>query len=286
MSQSREALNATLRALSLDAGITEQASWKMIEEAPPDLRDMGVVYERVNQHLASALKRAPFSIRHVTGEARVLVDPAHRRILRDAHEKGERSAVACFFETAGPPTAWDFVALQHRDWGLYKWLDLVDLLELAARQVICISKLPQAEDVHFSVFGDSLVLLQEPHHHSTHKKWVWYIESPMFADLLRERLEQLFARTVAIEPRSFDQLLDWLHEFETFEVLTEIAETEDLSDEEGDIARKIDVSGVGPRPDSIHSRLVSLGFADPERVRLTRLGREWFDQVSADARGS
>jgi hypothetical protein len=281
---SREALANTLNALGVDTSIAETGDWKMIEQAPPDLEDMGETYERVNDHLDSALKRRPLSIRHVTGEARALVDPAHRRILRKVHERGEQAAIASFFETEEAPTARDFVEQQHRHWGRLKWLDLIDVLELSANRTISISRLPASEDVHFSVFGDALVLLQQPHHHPTHKKWVWYVESRELADRLRGRLDQLFASSVPVDPESFDRLLNWLHEYETFEVLTEIAGTEDLGDEEddGDTPGE-DVLGTGPQPDSIHAGLVALGLAEPERIGLTQLGREWFDQVVGDA---
>jgi hypothetical protein len=297
MTDSGAAMNRTLTAMGMGGATVRQRDWKVIAEAPPHNRDMAVTYQCVNDHLASRLKRRSLTVHHITGEARALVDPAHRQVLRGACARGETSAIACSFESSDAPSAWDFVAHQHKHWGRFEWFDLIDILALAAHPVVRIYRLPEPEDVHFSIFGDRLVLLQEPHHHPTEEKWVWFLESRALAAALRPRLEQLFARAVPIEPAEFDEILDWLHEYETFEALAELVEGSGAdqgaidADPAADLpARAVDgaasdVTTVGRDRGATCTRLVALGFVEPGGLALTARGRAWFASFTSDERG-
>jgi len=228
-------------------------------------------------------------VHHITGEARALVDPAHRQVLRAVRDRGATSAIACSFETSEDPSAWDFVARQHEHWGRFEWFDLIDILALAAQSVVRIYRLSKPEEVHFSIFGDRFVLLQEPHHHPTEKKWVWFLECRALAAALRPRLEQLFAQAAPIDPRAFDEILDWLHEYETFEEVAALAQATEADRAETNAGRIIGgnheaddwqaADAVVPdrENEQTRARLVALGFVQPDGATLTSRGRAWFD---------
>jgi hypothetical protein len=265
-------MTATLASVGVSDELIGGDGWRVIAESPPELHEMGETYQAVNDHLDSLLRRGPLSIAHITGEARAIVDPAHRRVVRRVAEYGQQVSVACTFDTQGDdrPDAWRFVARQHQHWGRMRWFDLIDVLELAASRLIRICWLAHAEDVHFSIFGHDLVLLQERHHHPTAEKWVWYVQSAALAEALRPHLDRLLDGAVTIDPTSFDEILDWLNQYETFIALRTLASGQRADTDLGDRA-------VSDRPDT---RLLALGLTEQDGGSLTSLGREWLERIT------
>jgi hypothetical protein len=281
MSDSLKAMTATLAALGISDELIGGEDSKIIAESPPELHEMGATYQTVNDYLGGLLRKGSLSIAHITGEARAIVDPAHRRILRRAAGYGQQTSVACTFTAGGDGRvdAWRFVECQHEHWGPMRWFDLIDVLELAARRLIRICRLAQAEDVHFSIFGDALLLLQERHHHPTAEKWVWFVESPALVTALRPRLERLLSEAVTIDPLSFDEILDWLNDYETFAELSAIAS----SDESEPDRATMHVRPAPARPQPPDARLRKIGLAHHDRAGLTPLGREWLASMTAQS---
>lgn len=279
MSDSLTAMSATLADLGIGEDLIVRGDWTIIAESPPELHEMGETYQAVNDHLAGLLSNGPLSIAHITGEARAIVDPAHRRVLRQAADYGQETAVACIFKTDGArPDAWCFVARQRQHWGPMRWFDLIDVMELAARRLIRICRLARAEDVHFSLFGEDLLLLQERHHHPTAEKWVWFVRSAPLVAALRPRLVRLLAEAVTIDPLSFDQILDCLNDYETLMALSSLAAVGGTGPQSADgLPESV---GSSLSADAGDSRLEELGLIAPDGAGLTSLGREWLERIS------
>ena len=176
------------------------------------------------------------------------------------------------------PTAWDFVTRQRLYWSDLNWFDLIDMLALGAEGVIQILRLPSAEDVHFSVFGEELVLLQGRHHHPTDAKWVWFIRSHELADALHERSVELFSASRRIGPEGFNEVLDWLHDYEPFEAVEAIAAGES-GEFRNSLARDTRVEHAADAA-SVLGRLVAMGLVHPGATSLTTLGRQWAQELS------
>lgn len=278
MRRSEPALRETLRALDVDPAITQGPDWELIEQAPPDDEQIGDTYRRVNAHLMTALQHGPLRIRHVTGEASALADPAHRQVVKADHDLGAQTALACSFEAPQRPTAWDFVARQHGHWKYLKWFDLVDMLALAARDMAAISRLRRPAEVHYSVAGDDLILLQEPHDHPSTAKWVWFVRSRTLADAVSPQIDRLFAEASPLRAGGFGEILDWLHSYEAFETVRALALATGKGSFRQSAGGQMHAQAELERQattDRQHAR--ALGLSDEER--LTPLGEEWLTQV-------
>jgi hypothetical protein len=216
-----EYLLVTLGELGFTPGDVESVGLRVLHHSDPQSAKMARTYQFVNDHLEGLVKGRPgMRIRHVTGEARALLDPAHRRVLRHTARRGDCGTLLCHFKFERAPTALQFVREQHGHWNCETWVDIIDLLSLAAAKEVCIRVLQQAEPIHFSLFGDSLVLMQDKHTHPTVEKRVWFVESSALVEHLTPRVAKLWEDALPIPVLTFDDALNQLHEHETVAVAT------------------------------------------------------------------
>jgi ribosomal protein S19E (S16A) len=101
-------------------------------------------------------------------------------------------------------------------------------LNLLAEGTVNLFVLAEPQEIHFSIFGDRHVLLQDKHHHPTEKKWVWFIECPSLVRHLRLRVEELFSRARQISATSFDSFLSSLYAYETAEIARNLLQPREL----------------------------------------------------------
>jgi hypothetical protein len=250
------ALHRTLRSL----GAAHCVESEILEYAPPSLRSIGVTYQHVNERLAQTLRKSPLAIRHVTGEARALVDPFHRQILRRARAAGQPGELGCYLAGSDAPSAFDFLALQRAHWEFAEWSDFIDILGLVAEGDLRLHVMREQATVHFSLFGDDLVLLQDEHHHPTAEKWVWFLRSKELVDALSPKVVVAYAESSPITPADCRALLLWLYSYEVVATSSKLQNGDDLATaEERDIWQ----------------RLKRLGFAEKDSPGLTRIGADW-----------
>jgi hypothetical protein len=223
--------------------------------------------------LLRAVRSGPIRIDHITGEARVLVDPHHRKVIDANHKMGGLTRIAC----RQPPgseeieDARSFIAAQKHRWHSMTWMDLIDVVSLAATGRVGMFVLARPADIHYSVYGSDRVLLQENHPHPSEQKRVWYIRSRAIASELAERTAANFESATPIPPQSFDGLRRWLFSKELLPLVGATELTEEL------------LSLIGDRIDD----LVDLGILEvdnsgPLEYRL-RLARSVAEPVEGEA---
>jgi hypothetical protein len=273
-----ENLIATLDGLGFPVDEWEHSPPRVLAAAPPEKLAMGKAYQQVNDELESLLRSGPLWLRHVTGEARALIDPAHRRILRWAAAMGQPGELGCHFEWEGKATALDFLGQQRGHWGPASWIDLIDIIGLLAQGVVSLYLLIKPQDIHFSVFGQRHVLLQDRHHHPTEKKWVWFIECPRLAEHLSLLVDSLFGKARRISASSFDSLLSDLYSYETVELARMLSRIGELilaeqpgSPEERRRLKTLSSMGFVAGRSGSSGRLI---------YSLTNSGAEWLDNMS------
>lgn len=262
-------LRETLAGLGIGEEMLDAQQWELVAHAEPELQPMSVTYEAVNEHLATLLERGELRIEHVTGEARALIDTAHRRILRRAGSN-RHARLACHFHSEGAPTAFKLVANQRRYWSYMSWFDLVDTLALAADGHVAIHVLSRPEPIHFSLLGDEHVLLQDRHDHPLPRKTVWYLRSSELVTELEPKVEAVFAEATLIDPRSFRTALQWLSDYESTTVLANLRSGKALT------------TGLDPEEaDEVAERLAELGLVDrgDNEFALSKLGSTWLEAL-------
>jgi hypothetical protein len=190
--------------------IVEAASWRVVAHAEPNHLQMSRTYQVLNADLSHIVARYPIRIRHVTGEARVLVDPAHRNVIALNKAGGITTRIACRQSTPKIVDAYSFIAAQRSRWSKITWADLIDIVALCAHGAIRISILDKPAEVHYSLFGSNRILLQEPHEHPSEQKRVWYLESSDLVRALADRISSTFDDAYLLPPTTFDALLQWL----------------------------------------------------------------------------
>jgi hypothetical protein len=207
---------------------------------------MSAVYRTLNHDLLGLVEGQSIPIRHITGEARVLVDPAHRTVIAKNMKQGSATTVAC--RQSDPPItdAFSFISAQKRRWKRVTWPDLIDMLSLCACGAIRISVLDRPATIHYSIFGRDRMLLQEHHEHPSERKSVWYLRSRELVSDLADQTAHTFARAESIPPTSFSSLLQWLYSEPIYPLIraSQINEAMRAHLSEADIARLVDLGIV------------------------------------------
>ena len=209
----------SLRILGVDETfLRDPTKWEVIGAAEPKTDQMSDVYRQLNQDLERLASAGPIDVEHITGEARVLVDPEHRRVVRESGARGGRTHVGCRQAGDSPVTdAYGFFGAQLRElngasrrWASISWPDVVDICSLASQGVMRVYVMPVGQPVHFSVYGEDRVLLQGAHPHPTERKWVWYVRSQQLVDQLRPLARELLQSSRPIPATAFTGMLQWL----------------------------------------------------------------------------
>ncbi len=245
----RSLLNDRLRSLLMELELTDQrlaeADIQVLQEAAPDDVDMQSVYSVLNEELLAAVRTSPMIITHITGEARVLVDPQHRNVIASNAERGGLCVVACRDRTERPiRTAEDFLAAQQGHWSILTWTDLIDILALAASGALSVDVMRIPAKVHFSLFGRDRILIQEPQRDATERKRLWYLKSQLIVRFLTQTADADLAGSIRIPAISFGALLRWL----TSEQLAPLVRAE-----------QVEPSFIDSLDDQALERLVAIG---------------------------
>jgi hypothetical protein len=263
---SAERLHATLAVLGVDPSWTAQ-DWEILSQSPPDLAEMGHTYGYVNEHLKRIDRRSGLAIRHITGEARALVDCAHRGVLRHAAEIRRTPAqLACHVRADGPASVWDFLGQQLPKWPSVEWYDIVDILALVAERVVTVFVLERPETVHYSLFGEEFVLLQEQHEHPRNEKWVWYLRARGLVEKLQPRVSTLLEEAQELSASDFAAALEWLYRHDSVSSMRRLRDGGGLSMDGGEAQ----AAGL--------AHLRAIGFVDVGGA-LTAVGSRWLEEL-------
>ena len=255
-------LRATVLGLGVSEYLADGVEECVVYKADARHRDMSATYWKLNDDLLTLARRGPLRIDHITGEARVLVDPHHRKVISVNHANGGLTRIACRQPKPGQiHDAFTFVAAQKTRWYAMTWMDLIDVVSLAATGQVGMFVLARPADIHYSVYGSSRALLQERHHHPSEKKRVWYVKSRPITAELAEQATATFDAATCIPPQSFDTLRRWMFSRELLPLVGATKLTAGLLDGVSAHVERLEELGILERdPDS------DLGY----RMRLTR----------------
>ena len=204
-------LAGLLHELGLDESLLATANWTVLAMAGAIDAEMSAVYAQLNRELLALASLRPFEMVHITGEARVLVDPAHRNVIRSNYLGGNPTILACRDRPEPIEDAATFLAAQQNHWTLLTWVDFLDIVALFATGAATLKVLPHDAPVHYSIFGHDRILIQEPQTDSSERKRVWYIESEGLVRLLTLTTNRILAHARTVPSTGFSALLQWLY---------------------------------------------------------------------------
>lgn len=208
-------MDATLLETLSDLGIADDVltrqPWVVVAQAEAQDDPMVAVYKRLNDDLQAQVESEHrIAIRHITGEARVLVDPAHRNVMA---ANDLPTMVACRQLPAGVGRIVDgvtFIAAQLARWRHPTYDDIVDIVYLCATGRTRVAVMADEARIHFSLYGIDRVLLQAQHVHPMERKRLWYLRSTELVNLLDARAEAYMRNASPVPMTSFQALLEWL----------------------------------------------------------------------------
>jgi hypothetical protein len=203
-------LLVTLERLGVSAESRDRGNWTVLSHADPEFEMMSNTYAVLNRDLLQIVSRTGIPISHITGEARVLVDPAHRTVIRKNATKDTVTQLACRPEKGDIVDASSFISAQRHRWSTLTWTDLIDIISLCASSSVRVSVLKQPAMIHYSIFGTDRILLQSEHDHPSDKKEVWYMHASEVAGELATPTIELIEAAEVIPATSFACLLQWL----------------------------------------------------------------------------
>lgn len=259
--EDRTRLTALLGRLGVDPPLVQSSAWIVRARAAANDEQMSAVYAQLNRDLSALVDNKSIGVTHITGEARVLVDPAHRRVIDANFASGVPTTVACRDSDEGIRDAESFLNAQRSHWTLLTWVDFISIVGLFAGGAAVLRVLKAPSAVHYSTFGANLILIQEPQIDETERKRVWYIQSADLVRLLTLTTNDHLARSRQIPSTSFASLLQWLYSERIYPL----------------VSQKVPASSILPEmtPDEL-KRLKRIGVIDVDDsgVAYVRLGSD------------
>lgn len=183
------------------------------------------LYEEVNKNLLSIIEeRNPGECIHITGETYALVDRLHRFVCRKMRKKyNNRFTIFCYLSPMekyfgqitirkGRNDAFyrsiggEIVKWMRQNWKDVLWIDFLDVFDLLGDAEVNLYALREYEKIHFSVFADKYILLQEKHPPSTRVKDVWLLESRRLNKILSSKAKKIMNRAEYLHQSIFKEL--------------------------------------------------------------------------------
>lgn len=274
-----EYLKTTLRKLGV--GDMEIAPSSIIAASPPDKQGNAEVYNRCNEVMLGELQRQSLgSIFHVTGEMRAVSDPHHRQVCRIASRHyGAPIKMMAYIPADRKRTGRDIWNWNTRCWPPQSWQNHLDAFHLFASQETILYGLPSPEAMHFSLFGDQYVLLQEEHDHDAHVKRVWLLKSGTLRAALVPRVEKCFRSATEIPARLFQNFAGLLSDPLHLDALFQLKTREEIDRENF----KLECEVFGTSLEEVLADLSTVGFIDyPDgAVRVTKSGIEFLSMFES-----
>lgn len=265
-----DALKNTLRQL----GVRDGASYSTIAQSPPSPEENRRVYEKVNFLLDELLPQEDLGRTvHVTGELRALSDPLHQAICAENYE---RHHTAIRFIGRIPERCrrepYELLEQNAIAWRA-SWRTTLRAFEIPGDAHVEVYATAEREQLHYSVFPNNYVLLQEPHDPEVSPaKHVWLLQSAEIRTHLDERNRSVFARAQRIEPAYFRRLATLISHLDAIDLLARLADGDNVTSIDADAPWYRAIRAVG---------LVSANGS----VVITDAGREYlqsYDSTEAD----
>jgi hypothetical protein len=244
------------------------------------------VHDSTNRLIVALLKgRKLGTCIHITGDARAITDPFHRRICEEMTAIGEKPFRLLYHVPKEHLV--DSTHLVRYNLGQWstrsarRWDEELRTISAIGRRSVDLCVREQDDhDIQFSVFGHRYVLLQERHSRSASSKRVWLIESEPLNEHLTVRAETHLEGAIDLKEswyRDFERRITGLAARRALSALLEkVRSREELLDDP--FAKKFDSD-----PKSTIEALEIMGFVKCQRkqARITESGRQFLQSVTS-----
>ncbi|WP_061934672.1 hypothetical protein [Aureimonas sp. AU22] len=175
------------------------------------------VHAMTNRTLSDTLDRDSLGVCiHVTGGARALTDPNHRRIC-ETIQMLDREPFQVLYHEPLPEVAdepWGTVAWNMERWhrkGFTDWRQKLLTLNMIGAEAVNLKAYDERERLQFSVFGGRYSQVQSAHADEADAKHVWLVESEAINGCLTEFALADLAKAREVEERIFDEFVSTLY---------------------------------------------------------------------------
>ncbi len=180
---------------------------EVIEYSPASEEANEELYESANDHMMSVIEEdEPGECIHITGEMRALADSFHRKVVQRLWERHESPFKMVFnLPQDLDATGSGIMSYNRRAWENVSWKDHISVFDLLKDGKVRLFDSPKVEPIHYTVYGDSFVMLQGEHDHLQHEKEVWLTDSRTLAERLVSDAEETIQSSTAIPPMVFNR---------------------------------------------------------------------------------
>lgn len=262
------------------------ANLRVLDCSTPSRVQNKRVHDATNRLIVLLLKERKLGqCIHITGDARAITDPFHRRICEEMTSIGEKPFRLLYHV----PREHLSDSLDLVRWNLQRWSsrnarrwdeELRTISAIARRSVDLCASEHDDHEVQFSVFGHRYILLQEKHAPSAGSKRVWLLESESLNEHLTVRAEDRLERATDLKEswyRDFERRVTGLS---ARRLLNSVRQKTRIRDEllDDSFVKKFDAN-----PNSTIEALEIMGFMECQgrQVRITDTGREFLQAVGS-----
>ncbi|MEQ1952654.1 hypothetical protein [Mesorhizobium sp. CN2-181] len=273
----------TLEQAGISAPLARQA--KILNSSSANSEDNERVHRNTNTIIFELLRNDELgTCIHVTGGARALTDPFHRRICEAMLGENKQPFQVLYHvpsDRMGSP--WDLVSWNLEQWeakGLHRWQQKLLTIDMIGRRGVDLKGQEAQTGIQYSVFGDRYVQLQAKHSDTALAKPIWLLESENINGILREQAQIALDDATEIDEGHFHDFVGTLHSNLARAFLAMIGRTPGI-DKDGLLAdRRFYTTTLNP--EITLDALCRMAFVLPSEhsgLTLTDSGRSFFQDT-------
>lgn len=207
---------------------------EIIDYSPSTSEGNIKIYKHINEILQELIKREqPGEYIHITGEMRALKDPNHRTLIKELFELHKyRINIVYYLPHENEITGYKILKFNQEHWENATWIDYLDAMDILGggkAKLYCES---ERALIHYSVFGDDIVLFQSEHHSHIHVKEVWILKSKLLWEKFYLRAKRILQKSEYIHPIIINRFLLSISNSISLHVLISLYHKEAMKKEE------------------------------------------------------
>ncbi len=179
---------------------------EILEYSPALKEDNKNIYDEVNKSLLEIINdHENGEYLHITGEMRAFSDPIHREKIKILYEKRNYQIKTVFYlPSTLQISGHDILTYNKEHWDETNWIDYLDAFDILGEGQALLYRVPEREELQYSLFGDELILFQSKHSSKVHIKEVWILKSRKLFKFLFNRAKNVINRSRFIHPMIFN----------------------------------------------------------------------------------
>jgi len=194
-------LARVFKALGIDS--TKDIKYEILTYSKPDYEENRAFYKKTNERFSALLEsRRIENFVHVTGEMSAIINPEHYEVCTKYCKKEKKSfRIYSYLKRDIERTPQNIIRSDAPIWN-ESWRNIMSAFDLLAAGWALLRVSPSFPEIHYTQFGENLVILQGIHAHGE-EKFLWFISSGDLMEILDARTLEIDKKSELISPSLF-----------------------------------------------------------------------------------